>query len=178
VPDKSALEDLILEAVMLEVETWDDDRTASAEERVVSAAYVLRDALLAHPHAVPIALSRSLRTPGQLKPVEVLLGLFYDLGLSPTDAIAAVEVIGHYVFGATLAYANNLAAGERASEAPEESEESGITPETFPNLIRTMQEAEYVGWDGMFDRGLRALIRGVVVERMPSSGATRGQPPR
>ena len=109
VPDKSALEDLIFDAIMAEVDFSGDDPAMGDEERAVRLGYALRSTLLQHPNAVPITLSRSARTPGQLRPVEVMLGILYDLGLQPTDAIAAVDVIGQYVFGTTLAYVNHLA---------------------------------------------------------------------
>lgn len=165
VPDKSALYDLILEAVMGEMDLSADDPSAPAEERLVTAGYALRRALLAHPHAVPIALSRSLRTPGQLRPVEALLGILFDIGLDPATAVSTVDVVGHYVFGATSAYANHLADGEYHDAIKEEGLVNGITPEEFPNLMHAYSAAEYVGWDTNFDIGLRALVRGLLGER-------------
>ncbi len=165
VPDKSALYDLILDTVLAPSDHFADDPTATPEERVVAIAYALREALLAHPHAVPLALSRSLRTPGQLRPVEMMLGVLFDIGLEPTDAITAVDVIGQYVFGTTLAYANHIAESE-LNAGTGETDFSAITPDEFPNMVRLSQEAEYVGWDGEFDRGLRALVKGLVVDKM------------
>ncbi len=171
VPDKSALEDLIFDAVMGEVDFSGDDPTLGVEERAVRLGYALRSALLAHPNTVPITLSRSARTPGQLRPVEVMLGILYDMGLGPTDAIAAVDNIGQYVFGTTLAYVNRLAQEGQSAQVPETGEESGIPPEEFPNLARAMRESEYLGWDRMFDRGLRALVRGLIVDRRAGAPA-------
>lgn len=167
VPDKSALHDLIIEAVFADV-VLPPDLDPDPERRVIELGNILRDALLAHPHAVPLVMSRSLRTPGQLRPVEELLGVFFGLGLGATDAMVAVEVIGQYVFGTTLAYTNRLADSETATEPPSD-ETDGVTPEAFPNLVRAMREAEHVGWDGMFEQGLRALVRELVIDRMPSS---------
>ncbi|HSK48087.1 MAG TPA: TetR/AcrR family transcriptional regulator C-terminal domain-containing protein [Coriobacteriia bacterium] len=167
VPDKSSLYDLILEAVMSEMDLTGDDPSASAEARMLSLGYALRTALLAHPHAVPIALSRSLHTPGQLRPVEKLLEVMFDLGLTATDAVSAVDVVGQYIFGTTMAYANYLADSERPEESKAAERTVGeITPDEFPNLIRASQEAGFTGWDENFDRGLRALVRGVVLDRI------------
>ena len=165
VPDKFALEDLIFDAILGEVDFSADDPTLDPEERAVSMGYALRAALLAHPNTVPITLSRAARTPGQLRPVEVMLGILYDMGLDATDAIAAVDVVGQYVFGTTLAYVNQLAAEGKPSEVPEVGGGS-MTAEQFPNLTRAIAESEYLGWDRMFDRGLRALVRGLIVERI------------
>ena len=166
VPDRAALDDLIFDAVMGEVDFSRDDPALEAQERAVRLGYDVRAALLAHPNAVPITLSRSARTPGQLRPVEAMLGILYDMGLPPTDAIAAVDVMGQYVFGTTLAYVNHLAQEDRAPDVPETGGESGITPAEFPHLSRAIQEAEYLGWDEMFDRGLRALVRGLIVDKL------------
>lgn len=172
VPDRAALEDLIFDAVMSEVDFSGDDPALDPEERTVRLGYAVRSALLAHPSTVPITLSRSARTPGQLRPVEEMLGILYEMGLAPTDAIAAVDVIGQYVFGTTLAYVNHLAQENPSQDVPETGGETGMAPEEFPHLTRAIQEAEYLGWDAMFDRGLRALARGLVVSRLstPSTG--------
>lgn len=166
VPDKFALEDLIFDAVLGEVDFSGIDPSLGAQEQGVRLGHELRRALLTHPNTVPITMTRSARTPGQLRPVEVMLGRLYDLGLHPTEAIAAVDIIGQYVFGTTLAYVNQLAAQAEASAAPEAGGEGGIEPDAFPNLMRAMTESQYLGWDEMFDRGLQALVRGLIVERL------------
>ncbi len=166
VPDKAALEDLIFDAVMAEVDLSDDDPRLDPEERAVRVGRALRAALLVHPRAVPLTLTRSARTPAQLRPVEAMLGILDDMGLSPTDAVAAVDVIGQYTFGTTLAYVNHLAQESQPPEVPQTGEGTGILPEEFPHLTRAITEAPYLGWDEMFDRGLRALVRGLVIDRM------------
>jgi TetR/AcrR family transcriptional regulator, tetracycline repressor protein len=168
VPDKAALEDLIFDAVMGEVDFSADDPSLAVEERAVGLGNALRAALLTHPNAVPITLTRSARSPGQLRPVEMMLGILYDVGLHPTDAIAAVDIIGQYVFGTTLAYVNHLSQPDESTSVPEAGGDRGIPPSEFPHLVRAIQESEYLGWDRMFDRGLRALVRGLIVDKLPA----------
>lgn len=172
VPDKSALEDLIFDAVMGQVDFSGDDPTLEPEQRVMRLGYAIRSALLAHPNTVPITLSRSARTPEQLRPVEVMLGILYDIGLDPTQAIAAVDIIGQYVFGTTLAHVNHLTQEEQATQAPQASEEAGIPPDQFPNLVRAITESEYLGWEKMFDLGLRVLVRGLIVNTQDKTPTT------
>lgn len=167
VPDKSVLYDLILEAVMDDWDMSGDDPNAPAEERMMTMAWALRRALMAHPHAVPIALGRPLRTAGQLRPIEKMLGILFEVGVSPTDAMMSVEVIGHFVFGSSMAYANHLASNEGHEPTAEEAF-AGITPEEFPNLMRAAQEADHVGWDSSFEAGMRALVTGLVLNRIAS----------
>ena len=161
VPDKSALYDLILEAVMNDIDLTAADGIESPEDRVVAGAYALRDALMKHPHAVPIALSRSLRTPAQLRPVEILLGIMFEAGLAAGDAVTAVDVLGQYVFGSAAALANHVTDSEY-HDALRDQDFSAVTPEEFPNMARVLAEAEYLGFDAEFDRGLRILVRGLL----------------
>jgi hypothetical protein len=116
---------------------------------------------------VPVTLSRSVRTPGQLRPVEAMLGILYDMGLHPARAIAAVDVIGQYVFGTTLACVNYLAQQAPQPDVPETGGDSGISPEEFPNLARAIAQSQHLGWDEMYDRGLRALARGLIADKLP-----------
>lgn len=166
VPDRVALENLIFDAVMGEVDFSGDDPSLDPRERAVRLGHALRSALLVHPNTVPITLSRSARTPGQLRPVEVMLGILYDIGLQPTDAIAAVDVIGQYVFGTTLAYVNHLAQESPAPDVPETGADIGISPDDFPHLARAIQQADYLGWDEMFNRGLQALVSGLILDKL------------
>jgi AcrR family transcriptional regulator len=159
VPDKSALYDLILEAVMNDIDMSADDPSEPAEERIVAGFYALRNALLAHPNAVQLTLSRSVRTAGQLRPVEALLGMLFDAGLSPTDAVTATDVIGQYVFGSTAAYANHVADTEY-HDALRDNDFTAVTPEEFPNMTRAVAQGEYLGFDGEFERGIRVLVHG------------------
>lgn len=169
VPDKTGLYDLILEAVMGDWDMSDDDPAAPVQERMMAMAWALRRALMAHPHAVPIALSRPLRTAGQLRPIEKMLGILLEVGVSPTDAMMSVEVIGHFVFGSSMAYANHLASTEGHEPTAEEAF-AGITPQEFPNLMRTAMEGDQVGWDTSFEAGIRALVTGLVLDRIGTDG--------
>lgn len=161
VPDKSALYDLILDAVMSDVDLSACGSCETAEMRVLEGAGALRDALLRHPNAVPIALSRSLRTPGQLRPIEILLGALFEAGVEPGRAVAAADLIGHYVFGSVAAQANRMADSAFVDAARDE-DLSAVTPEDFPNMLRALSEAEPLGPDAEFDIGLRVLVRGLL----------------
>jgi AcrR family transcriptional regulator len=163
VPDKSALYDLILDAVMADMDLPHDDPTRPAEERVVEAAAALRAALLAHPDAIPIVLSRSLRTPGQLRPVEAMLGMLFDAGMPPTDALAVVNIVAQYVLGTTAALANHLT-DAKYHDARREAEFDELSPTEFPHVTRLLREGTYLGFEAEFDRGLRTLVHGLLAK--------------
>jgi AcrR family transcriptional regulator len=165
VADKSALYDLLLDAVMGEVDLSVDDTTAPVEERVRTIAYALRKAMLDHPRIAVLAMSRSLRTSPQLRPVERLLQILREAGLPPFEAMKAVNVIGQYTLGVTSMYASHLNAGEYQDERQGEYD---LKPEEFPALIEVMQKAEEpADWDADFEMGLSSLINGLVTDRIP-----------
>jgi len=165
VPEKSALYDLILDAGLAEVDLTVDDPTQPVDVRVSRIAYAIRTALLNHPHAAIIAMSRSLRTPTQLRPVEKLLQVLSEAGLPTAEAMQAVNIIGQYAVGVTTMYANHLTGTEYHNEDVE-PDFGAMTPEEFPNLFAALANADGVGdWDADFDAGLSALIRGLVTER-------------
>lgn len=165
VPDKSALYDLLLDAGMSEIDLSVDDAEAPVEERVRRVAYALREAMLTHPRIAILAMNRSLRTPAQLRPVEKLLQILHEAGLSPSEAMHAVNVIGQYTVGVTTMYANHLSVGEYRDDR--EGEYGDLIPEEFPALFDVMQQAEGLGdWDADFESGLSSLIRGLVTDRI------------
>jgi len=164
VRDKSALYDLILEAVLQEIDIAEERPSAPPGERIIQIAQALRRALLAHPHAVPIALSRSLRTPGQLRPVEAVLGILLGQGMPPGHAMATVNIIGQYVFGTTAAYVNHLTKG-RFHEELHEEDIRVMNSGAFPNLAHVLTQGQPLGFQGDFDLGLQVLVEGLLTRR-------------
>jgi len=165
VPDKSALYDLILDAGMREVDLSGDDPDAPLETRVAGVARAFRDALLNHPRAAIIAMSRSMRTPTQLRPVETLLRILTDAGMPPAEAMQTVNVIGQYAVGVTTMHANHVNDSEYRDER--EGDYAELTPEEFPALFAVMEHPEGLGdWNADFEAGLAALIKGLVSDRI------------
>jgi AcrR family transcriptional regulator len=165
VPDKSVLYDLILDAGLREVDLSADDATAPVETRVAAVAYAIRDALLNHPRAAIIVMSRSLRTPTQIRPVERLLQILLEAGMAPAQAMQTVNVIGQYAVGSTAMYANHVNDSEYRDER--EGDYTELAPEEFPAMFRVMEHSEGLGdWARDFDAGLAALIKGLVTDRI------------
>jgi len=144
-----------------------DDPNEPLGDRLVRIAYSLRDALLAHPHAAIIAMSRSLRTPAQLRPVEKMLEILLGAGLTANEALSAVNIIGQYTFGTTMAYANHLTDSEFHHDQAGEEAFHALPADEFPNILRALDEAEIgqSGWNVDFDAGVHALVKGLVLDR-------------
>jgi TetR/AcrR family tetracycline transcriptional repressor len=158
VPNKAALYDLVLEALMAEVDMSGVDPGAPPTEQVKQAARAYRKALLAHPRAIPVLAMRSLRTAAALRPVEPLLGILYLAGLSPGEALAAVDCIAQYILGGTVGFYHRVV----DSETAEQREFEELDPAEFPNLSRMFAEGRYAGFDEEFEFGLDAMVRGLL----------------
>jgi TetR/AcrR family transcriptional regulator, tetracycline repressor protein len=159
VPNKEALFDAIVEAVMAEIDLTVDNPTDPAEERILGAARAYRDAMLAHANALPIVLSRGPRTPVAMRPVELLIGILRDAGLPPSQAMAGMNAIAATVRG-TIA----MVADEQAEPpSPEEMRAmaEAFPPDEFPHLLEVaMCPVDFLNAD--FEFGIRALARGLL----------------
>jgi len=159
VPNKDALLDAIVEAVMAEIDLGIDDPTQPAEERIMCAAKAYRDVMLAHANALPIVLSRGPRTPTSMRPVELLIGILRDAGLSPTQAMAGMNAIAATVRGTV----GMLIDDDDNPPTPEELEAlaAEYPVEEFPHLREAAAcGPDFIGVD--FEFGIRALARGLV----------------
>jgi len=158
-PSKQALLDAIVEAVMAEIDLTKDDPSTPAEARIMVAARAYRDVLLAHANALPIVLSRSPNTPAAMRPVELLIGILRDAGLTPTEALAGMNAIAATVRGTVAS------AAEGPHEPPESDDPAAFAErfpaDEFPNLRETaLCPPDFLGAD--FEFGIRALAKGLL----------------
>jgi AcrR family transcriptional regulator len=158
VPNKDALLDAIVEAVMSEIDCYDDIE-APAEDRIMLAANAYLSAMLAHANAMPIMLSRGPNTPAAARPVELLMGILRDAGLSPTQALAGMNATASAVRGA----AAMVGAAGTDPPSPEELEAlASLFPAVeFPHLIEAAMCPQDFARD--FEFGVRALAKGLLL---------------
>ncbi|HEY3339219.1 MAG TPA: TetR/AcrR family transcriptional regulator C-terminal domain-containing protein [Propionicimonas sp.] len=159
VPNKSALYSLIVDEVMSGLDLSGDDPTCSIEDRLVSAAWEYRRALLAHPRALPLVAVRSMRSRTQLQGIEILLGILFEAGLTPVEAMVGIDVIGQLIMGMTSVYAAALTANEYHDGSEPFAE---LPSEQFPHLRRLLTEGAYLGFDVEFEAAIRALVGGLL----------------
>jgi len=157
-PNKQALLDAIVEAVMAEIDLSVDDPARPPEQRILGAAHAYRDALLAHANALPILLAHGPVTPVAMRPVELLIGILRDAGLPPAEALAGMNVIAGAVRGA-------VGMGPVHEPTKEELEAMwrALPANEFPLLAEAFASSG-LSFEHIFDFGLRALIRGLLGE--------------
>jgi len=159
VPNKGALLDAIVEAVMSEIDLGVDDPAQPAEERIMCAARAYRDTMLAHVNALPIVLSRGPATPAAMRPVELLIGILRDAGLPPSQAMAGMNALAATVRGTVAMVADSGAEPPSIDELHAMAEI--FPPDEFPYLREAaMCAPDYLEAD--FDFGVRALARGLL----------------
>lgn len=158
IPNKAALLDAIVEAVMAEIDLGADDPAAPPEERIMYAARAYRDVMLAHANALPILLSRGPSTPAALRPVELLIGILRDADLPPTRAFAGMNAIAAIVRGVVA-----MVAHEPGAPPEQPTDIEALPVEEFPHLHEAaLCSPDLLGTD--FDFGIRALARGLLAD--------------
>ena len=167
VPNKSALYDLVIDAVMAGMDLSDIDEQATTHGRVMALVHAFRDTLLAHPHALPLLASRPLLTPESVRPAEYALAIFHEAGYDYAHGLAAINCIAYYVLGGTITYVNHLLDTEY-HEDYDESRYLELPPEEFPHTIAAIQAGESREEFGRleffeeFETGADALVRGLL----------------
>lgn len=158
VPNKAALYDLILDAVMSGIDLTTIDPAAPVDERLKQAARAYQAAILRHPRAIPVLASRSVRTISALRPVEAFVQLLFEIGLDTTQALAAVDAMAQYILGGVMGYYHHMV----DVEAGEQREFDQLPPAEFPGMTRVLAEGRYLGFEGEFEFGLDMMVRGLL----------------
>lgn len=161
VPSKASLFTLIVDQIMSAVDLSQDDPAQPPAQRLLAAAHEYRRVLMLHPRALGLVAARSLRSPTQLQAVEAMLGILFDAGFSPLEALTALDAIGQTVIGMSVIHAAHADA-EQEPFAPEPAER-------FPNVRRLIEEGRYLGAEAEFEATIRALIAGLLARQADGS---------
>lgn len=168
IPNKKALLDAIVEAVMASIDLRVDDPALPFEERILACVQAYAEVMLAHRNALPILLSRGPVTPASLHPVETLTAILRDAGLEPLEALAGMNTLA----AATRGLVGMMAREEEVAgeDCQLESEWEQLTPGQFPCLEEAMRKThafckkkgKRACRNHIFEFGMRALARGLV----------------
>jgi AcrR family transcriptional regulator len=174
---KTALLDGVVELVLSEltVDATDDDWQSQLRE----VARRFRSIAVAHPHVVPLLVTRPLATPlalrphGTLRPLEATLTLLVRSGFRDVDALHVYRLFFGFLDGHIL---NEL---QELVDNPEETDDllrlglHRLPIKQFP-LLRGLAPA-LASYDGAaeLERGLDILLSGLQTQLTPS-GPTAG----
>src|SRR5580692_8318189 len=173
-PNKAALLDGVAEAVLAQLKVDSADPDWAAQLRAVARDY--RALALAHPHVVPLLVTRPLATPlglrprGTLRPLEDVLVLLTRAGFSGPDALHIYRALFGFLHGHVL---NEL---QELVENPDETDDllrlglHRLPIAEFP-LLRSLASV-LAAYDGAaeLERGLDILLSGLASTLPPPDG--------
>jgi AcrR family transcriptional regulator len=164
-PNKAALLDGVTEIVLTQLSVDPADPDWAGQLRAVGRDF--RRLALAHPHVVPLLVTRPLATPlglrprGTLRPLEDILSLLTRAGFSGADALHVYRALFGFLYGHVL---NEL---QELVENPDETDdvlrlglyrlpigEFPLLRSLAPDLVRYNGAAE-------LERGLDILLSGL-----------------
>jgi AcrR family transcriptional regulator len=171
-PNKAALLDGIAEIVLAQLHVDSADPDWAAQLREVARRY--RALALAHPHVVPLIVTRPLATPlglrprGTLRPLEAILALLTRSGFSGPDALHIYRALFGFLHGHILDELQELV------DNPDETDDllrlglHRLPISDFP-LLRGLAAA-LAGYDGAaeLERGLDILLTGLTTTLTPA----------
>jgi AcrR family transcriptional regulator len=164
-PSKTALLDGVAEIVLAQLKVDSADPDWAGQLRAVARDY--RRLALAHPHVVPLLVTRPLATPlglrpqGTLRPLEDILALLMRAGFNGPDALHVYRALFGFLHGHVL---NEL---QELVEQPDETDDLlrlGLhrLPITDFPLLRSLAPV-LASYDGAaeLERGLDILLAGL-----------------
>src|SRR6202034_702640 len=177
-PNKAALLDGVAETVLAQLKVDRADPDWAAQLRAIARDY--RRLALAHPHVVPLLVTRPLATPlalrpqGTLRPLEDVLTLLTRAGFSGPDALHIYRALFGFLHGHVL---NEL---QEVVEKPEETDDvlrlglHRLPIGEFP-LVRSLASV-LASYDGAaeLERGLDILLAGLATT-LPSPSEEHSQ---
>jgi AcrR family transcriptional regulator len=182
-PSKAALLDGVAETILGQLQVDNEDPDWAGQLRAVGRRF--RALALAHPHVVPLIVTRPLATPlglrpaGTLRPLENILALLTRAGFSGRDALHIYRALFGFLHGHVL---NEL---QELVENPDETDDLlrlglyRLPIGEFP-LLRGLAPvlADYDG-AAELERGLDILLTGLTTAIAPSGrGAASPDPAR
>ena len=162
VRDREGLETLIVDAVMAEARL-PEARSGDWRADVRLIAEAGWRAVRAHPHVIPLILTRRSRHEATLDFAEALLSALAASGRSGIDLLAAFRIVMGFITGLAQAHlsAGVAGSGAMAPVDPAIAEVQALAPERYPRLIDIAGSAERIGPDGEFRAGLEIIIAGL-----------------
>jgi AcrR family transcriptional regulator len=163
---KEALLDGVVELVLAELRV-PPVHGGNWEAALRATAHAYRDMAVAHPHVVPLLVTRPLATPlamrplAALRPLEDLLELFVSAGFGDRDALYAYRFYMGFLNGHVLNELQEHRYDPRVAEEVRQHGMDRLPASEFPRL-RSLAEALSV-YDGVreLDEGLDVVITGL-----------------
>ena len=165
VADRADLEVLVVEAIVGQAH-WPRRHRAEWRADVREIATAMWRAVRAHPHAIPLILTRRTRSPGALEVAEALLAALARSGRSRRSLLIAFRAVSAFVMG----FAQAELAGPLAVEAGEQARAvirrvRSLPRARYPRLVEIATSAATSRAEREFRLGLDLLLDGLATRR-------------
>lgn len=165
VPNKEALLDGMVEQVASEAAPPDFDPD-SWEQAMRDYAHALLAALCAHPHVVPLFVSRPAITPRNMQTMEAALAALQAAGFDPLRAFDMVRALTGFILGHVATQSVSEPAGAAPQEDSWPEALAAIDPDAYPLLAHAHRAGQAHDAATQFDFALEALISGFDAARV------------
>ena len=162
VPNKDALLDGLVEAVLHEIEI-PEPGSGSWDQRAARMARSLRQVALRHPGCVPLLVTRPFTTGPALRPCEAAFEALGEAGLDIEQALVAFRTIVAYVLGFVMMESAGFFGGVGPNRDPAELMELGL-----PRLAELAPHLDDRDVNRDFDAGLRVVEIGALTALLGS----------
>ena len=156
VPNKAALLDGIVEAVINDIDLPEDITDWRACIREMGNSY--RKVALEHPNIVPLIATRPFNSIPALKPVEVGFEIFRQAGFDPETSLHAFRTLAGFVTGYTLAETGTFF-GEAAGL--DQLTLQDLSPDEFPRIREVGPFLESTDHAAEYEFGIDVLLTGL-----------------
>ena len=164
-PNKAAVLDGVVELVLGELHV--DRDAADWCEALRELARAFRRTALAHPHVVPLMVTRPVATPlglrpaGTLQPLEDILDLLTRAGFTPADALHAYRLFFGFLHGHVLSELQEVVDDPDQADDQLQANLHRLPRRQFPQ-VRALA-AELANYDGaaQLEQGVELMIIGL-----------------
>ena len=165
VPDKAALIDALLDAVLADIAL---PRRGDWRTRIEALLLDSRRVLLAHPDLVPLFLSRQTSGPNALRLGEAMLEQLARGGLAGDDAVRALQVLLIHTIGATAFEVPRLQDPDPQGRAARGREAARrLDPAAFPRSTSAADALASHPAEALLRSGISWLLDGLEAEARP-----------
>lgn len=158
---REGLEQLVTEAVMAEAR-WDSVASGNWDDGVLAVAEGMWRTVRAHPHAIPLILTRRSLDLATLLPAEALLRALARSGRSGTELLAAFRTVSGFVTGFAQAELVGPLSVARDEDVATITDRIATLPaERFPRLIEIAHASVTSDPESEFHAGMRIILAGL-----------------
>jgi AcrR family transcriptional regulator len=164
VADKSALEELVVAAIVAEVRL--PDPTDDWQQDAYAIASAMWHGVRTHPAAIPLVLTRRMSSATGFVAADALIAALSRAGLDDSDRLAAFHALLGFATGAAQADLAGPLVAARIGE---------VAGTEYPHVEALSEVAAQTSAEEDFDRGLRMLLDGIAT-RAPAPGRGSRRP--